>query len=90
MCCAWLAGNAGPKNSPCGHHRTTLSSYVFGTKARIDNREKKLVKQQCLHHMPPQYGELHPTSDRDLLVSLGHPSRISTGFTFWQRYCTTL
>jgi len=25
------------QNSPSGHHRTTLSGYVFATKARIDN-----------------------------------------------------
>jgi len=34
------------KNAPPKHHRTTLSGYIFTTKARIDNR-KKLVKQQC-------------------------------------------
>jgi len=28
------------KNSPSAHHRTTLSGYVFATKARIDNRKK--------------------------------------------------
>jgi len=38
-----------------------LSGYVFATKARIDNW-KKLVKQQYLLHMSPQYGELRPTS----------------------------
>jgi len=42
------------KNSPCGHYCTTLSGYMFTTKARIDNR-KKLVKQQylrtCLYSM---------------------------------------
>jgi len=43
-------GNAGPKNLPSGQHRTTLSGYIFATKARIDNR-KKLVKQQYLPHM---------------------------------------
>jgi len=32
------------------HHRTTLSGYVFGSKACIDNR-KKLVKQQYLLFM---------------------------------------
>jgi len=37
MCCTWLAGNAGPKKSPSGHHRTTLSGYIFATKACIDN-----------------------------------------------------
>jgi len=26
------------KNSPSGHHRTTLSGYIFATKARIDSR----------------------------------------------------
>ena len=59
--------------SPCGHHRTTLSGYIFATKARIDNR-KKIVKQQYLLHMSPQYGELRRTSGWDCFVSLGHPS----------------
>jgi len=43
MCCTQLAENAGPKNrqnSPSWHHRTTLSGYIFATKARIDNRKK--------------------------------------------------
>jgi len=40
MCCARLAGNTGPKKSPSRHHRTTLSGYIFATKARIDNRKK--------------------------------------------------
>jgi len=39
------------KKSPSGHHRTTLSGYIFPKKARIDNR-KKIVKQQYLLHMP--------------------------------------
>ena len=34
-----------------GHRRTTLSGYIFATKARIDNR-KKPVKQQYLLHIP--------------------------------------
>jgi len=52
MCCAWLAGNAGPKNSPSRHHRTTLLGYIFTIKVHIDNW-KKLVKQQptCPHNM---------------------------------------
>ena len=33
------------QKSPSGHHRTTLSGYIFANKARIDNR-KKIVKQQ--------------------------------------------
>jgi len=38
------------KKSPCGHHRTTLSGYIFTTKAHIDIR-KKHVKQQYVLHM---------------------------------------
>jgi len=62
------------KKSPSGHHPTTLSGYIFATKARIDSR-KKLVKQQYLLHMSLQYGELRPTSGWDRFVSLGHPCK---------------
>jgi len=62
-----------PKNSSSGHHRTTLSGYIFATKARIDNR-KKLVKQQYLP-TSSQYGELWPTNGWDPFESLGHPSK---------------
>jgi len=60
------------KNSPSGHHRTTLSGYIFATKARIDNRKKK-IKQQYLLQMSSQYGELRPTSGWDRSGSLRHP-----------------
>jgi len=49
------------QKSPSGHHRTTLSGYIFATKAHVDNR-KKIVKQQYVHNMSPQYGQLLPTS----------------------------
>ena len=45
------------KKSPSGHHPTNLSGYIFATTIG-----KKLVKQQCLLHMSPLYGELRPTS----------------------------
>jgi len=61
------------KNLLSGHHRTTLSGYIFATKAFIDTW-KKLVKQQYLSHMLLQYGELRPTSSWDPFISLGHPS----------------
>jgi len=50
------------KNAPSAHHRTILPGYIFATKACINDREKKLVKQQYLLHMSSQYGELRPTS----------------------------
>jgi len=86
MCCTQLAGNAGPKNSPSGHHCTTMSGYIFATKARINNR-KKLVKQQCLPHMSSQYGELWPTRSVGMF---GAPQHISVGFAYWQHYCMAL
>ena len=62
------------KKSPSEHHSTTLSGYIFATKACIDNR-KKIVKQQYLLHMPLHYGKLRPTSGWDRFVSLGHPCK---------------
>jgi len=54
MCCTRLAANTGRKKSPSGHHRTTLSSYIFAIKARIDNRKKMLnsnISPTCPHSM---------------------------------------
>ena len=43
------------KKSPSGHHRTTLSDYIFATKARIDNQKKNLlsssISSTCSHNM---------------------------------------
>jgi len=42
------------KISPYGHHRTTLSGYIFATKARIDNRKKLLnsnISPTCPYNM---------------------------------------
>jgi len=46
-------------NLPSTHHHTTLSGYVFATKACINNR-KKLVKQQYLLHMPHDMANCSP------------------------------
>jgi len=42
------------KNSPSGHHRTTLSGYIFATAAHIDNRKNLLnsnISPTCPHIM---------------------------------------
>jgi len=62
------------KKSPSGHHRTTLSGYIFATKARIDSRKKR-IKQRYVLHMSPQYGELRPTNGRDPSGSLRNPCK---------------
>ena len=42
------------QKSPSWHHRTTLSAYIFVTKARIDNRKKNLlsinISSRCAHN----------------------------------------
>jgi len=63
------------KNSPSGHHRTTLSSCIFATKTCNDNRKKNPVKQQYVLHVFSQYGELRPTNGWGRLGSLWHPSK---------------
>jgi len=69
------------KKSPSAHHRTTLSGYIFATKARIDNRKKNLlssnISSRCPHNMV-KFG----------LLAAGAPQLISTAFASWQRYCT--
>jgi len=62
------------KKSPSGHHPTTLSGCIFATKACIDNR-KKIVKQQYVLHVSPQYSELGSTSGWDPFGSLGYPGK---------------
>ena len=42
------------KNLPSGHHRATLSGYIFATKAHIDNRKNLLnsnISSTCPHNM---------------------------------------
>jgi len=39
-----------------------LLGYIFAPEARIDNRKKKLAKQQYVLQVSPQYGDLRPTS----------------------------
>jgi len=51
MCFSRLAGNTGRRNSQ-SHHRTTLSGYIFTTKACIDNWKKLLnsnISSTCPH-----------------------------------------
>ena len=58
MCYTRLAENTGRKNcakkSLSAHHRTSLSGYIFATKAHIDNRKNLLngnICSTCPHNM---------------------------------------
>jgi len=47
--------------SPSGQHSTTLSGYIFATKAHIDNR-KNFVKQQYVLQMPHNMVNIGPVT----------------------------
>jgi len=52
MYCMRLAKNTGRKKSPFWHHCKNLSSYVFATKACIDNRKKNLLNSNVFSTRP--------------------------------------
>jgi len=53
-------------------HLGTIAQLCWAISLQL---KKKLVKQQYLLHMSPQYGELWHTSGWDCFVSLGHPCK---------------
>jgi len=67
MCCTRIAENTG-----CKKISIWAPSHNFVGLSTIG---KKVVKQQYLLHIFPQYGELRPTSGWDPFVSLGHPCK---------------
>ena len=46
-------------SSPSGHHRTTLSGYIFATKARIDNPKKLLNSNISPHFLTIWWTSAH-------------------------------
>jgi len=75
------------QKSPSGHHHTTLSGYIFTTKARIDNRKKNLLSSNISSTCPlnmVNFGLLAA----EIVSLVWVPLQISMGFASWQRYCT--
>jgi len=64
------------KNSQSGHHCTTLSGYIFATKARIDN-QKKPVKQQYLPTRPHNMVNFCPLAAEIGLPVWGTPANFN-------------
>jgi len=72
-----IAGNTGHKKSPKSRHLCTIVQLCRAISLQLKHVStvgKKLVKQQYLLQMSPQYGELRPTSGWDRSSSLGYPS----------------
>ena len=75
-CCTRLAANTGRKKLSKICHLGTIAQIcraIFLQLRHLSTIGKKLVKQQYLLHMSPQYGELRPTGDQS--DSLGHPCK---------------
>jgi len=75
MRCSGLAGNAGPKKSPSGHHCTTLSGCIFATKAHIDNRKKNLLNSNVFYTCPDNMVNFGPLVAEIDLPVWGHPCK---------------
>jgi len=61
MCCTWLAEYTGRKNDAKKRHLGTIPQLCQAMSSQLRHVStigKKLVKQQYLLHMSPQYGEL--------------------------------
>jgi len=68
------------KNSPSAHHRTTLSGYVFATKACIDDRKQILfnsnISSKCSHNMV----NFSPLTAERSVWAFAAPQQISMSF----------
>jgi len=74
MCRTRLAENTRRKN----RHLLIITEIVRAISSQlrlVSTIGEKCVRQQYLHHISPQYGDLQPTNVSDPLVSLGHPSK---------------
>jgi len=76
------------KNSPSGHHLTTLSGYIFAIKAHIDNR-KNLLNINISSTCPRNMANFSPLVAEISSLVWGTPGNFN-GFASWQRYYTTL
>jgi len=78
MCCTWLAeiGLQDAKNRQKFAIWASSHNFVelYLRKCGTYRQSKKLVKQQYLLHICPQYGQLRPISGWDQSGSLGHLS----------------
>jgi len=77
------------KKSPSGHHPTTLSGYIFATKARVDNRKNLLNYSNISSTFPHNMVNFGPLAADIVSLVWGTPANFN-GFASWQRYCTAL
>jgi len=64
-------------NWPSGHHRTTLSGYIFATKARIDNRKKSLLSSNTSSICPCYMVNFGPLTAEIVSLVWGTPANLN-------------
>jgi len=67
------------EESPSGHHRTTLSCYIFATKAHVDNRKKNLLSSNISSTCPHNMVNFGPLAAEIVSLVRGTPANF-TGF----------
>jgi len=82
MCCSRLAANrpTGRKKVAKNRHLGTIPQLYRAISLQLRHVSrigKKLIKQQYLPYMSPQYGELRPTSGWDHSLVWGTPSNFN-------------
>ena len=80
MCCAWLAGNAGPKKSPKSRYLGTIAQLCRAISSQLRHVltiGKKLVKQQYLLHMSHSMVNFGLLAAEISLVVLGTPANFN-------------
>ena len=65
------------KNSPSGHHRTTLSGYIFATKARIDDPKKNLLSSNISSTCPNNMLNFGSQAAEIVLLVWGTPANFN-------------
>jgi len=73
-----LTENTGRKKEPKNRHLGTIAQFCRAISSQlrhVSTMKNKLVKQQYLLQMFPQYGKLRPTTGWDRSGSLGHPCK---------------
>ena len=65
------------KKSPSGHNSTTLSGYIFATKACIDNRKKKLLSSNISSTRPHNMVNFGPLAAEIVSLVWGTPANFN-------------
>jgi len=65
------------KKSPSGHHRTTLSGYIFATKACIDNWKQSLLNSNTCSTCPDNMVNFSPLAAEIGLPVWGIPANFN-------------